>query len=203
MDVNLDQNNNTQVYSVVKSHFNEVHDNRGRLVNSTWIEDKYNLDSRLLSRSRVKCEYQNNKLIRQFKYNYDNKSVLTSYNDFRYNHRGQLLSEDSTHYNAANQFHSRNKSEYRYQQGRLMRKTEVGYDVDHRPTGYSSVVEFGNGSNFPSYDQQSYHLSINAINAFRTEGGLKTPNIKIVANERYNPADLFAVLVSVFPVVLW
>lgn len=50
MDVNLDQNNNTQVFSVVKSHFNEVHDNRGRLVIRPLL---YNHRGQLLSEDSI------------------------------------------------------------------------------------------------------------------------------------------------------
>ncbi|EFL91438.1 hypothetical protein REG_1653 [Candidatus Regiella insecticola LSR1] len=166
MNMYLEKYIDSDVVSIVKSHLNEDRDSNKNLISNSWIENKYNYAKQLISRSRIKCEYRTNKIVRQI--------------------------ED--HYDAASRFIGRNEINYYYQHGRLIRQTESSYDANYQPTGYSSSADFGNGKDFISIAHQGYSLSVDMISAFDTEAEFNFTSALKAGNDHCVQRNILAIL---------
>ncbi|AWK15152.1 hypothetical protein SK355_01225 [Candidatus Fukatsuia symbiotica] len=156
MNIFLAPTDYVKAASIVTSNVSEEHDEHDRLIGNSWVEHEYNADNQLTIRNKIKCEYHNDKLIRQLKYQHDAEEQLVGHDEatFEYDPKGLLTYGQELKYNADSQLISKNEFYYnKNTHGQMSFRKKFEYPVGMYNAG-KKVIHRSNTTFSYSIDNQ-------------------------------------------------
>ncbi len=200
MDIFFARNDDTKFRLVVRQDVNEEHDDTDQLISNSWLEKEYDAQGILIIQSKIKCEYEHNKLIHQIKYQhsprgelmghtetfleYDSTQKLTYKKEMIFNAESQIIGKNEFYYNELGQINFSKKFEYTvgmYSAGKkavFKSNSKFSYDIDHHVLE-EETSSYSNGRLVEMYNIEYYANKIVSknIRIFNYQGQLLSKSL--------------------------